>query len=353
MEKLQIETLHPFLIPALIFLVSVIFGIIFEKIIIKKLIAIARKTTWAGDDIVIESFKGISFYLILLTGAYFAVYNLFINEKIEERVEKGIVVLIIFLLTVVASRIAVRLVKFYTGKASGDYPSTSIFINLTKAAVFIIGVLFILQNLGISITPAITALGVGGLAVALALQDTLANLFAGLNIIAAKRMRPGDFIRLESGEEGHIEDISWRSTVIRELTNNNIIIPNTKLASAIIKNYYGPDKEMAILINVGVSYDSDLEHVERVTLEVAKEIIFEFPGAVKDFEPIIRFQTFAESSINFLVILRTIEITERGPLISNFIKRLHKRYKQENIEIPFPQRTLHIKESKTEGKTLN
>jgi small-conductance mechanosensitive channel len=340
-----VHHLEIFLIPLIILGVSILLGLILDKFILKKLLRFTEKTSWEGDEIIVKAMKGLIFWLTIITGTYFALTNTVnIPESYQSKAEKAIVVIAVLILTSMLSRIAVGFIRVYTSKGDGgDFPATSIFTNLTKFAVFILGLLFIFQHLGISITPMLTALGVGGLAVALALQDTLANLFAGLNVIAARRIKPGDFIMLETGQEGYVEDISWRSTVIRELPNNMIIIPNTKLSSSIIKNYHSPDKEIPVKIAVGVSYDSDLDHVEKVTLEVAKAFLKEHPGAVHDFEPVIRYNAFADSSINFNVILRAKEYSEQFPMIHEFIKKLHRRYKQESIEIPFPIRTVHMK----------
>ncbi len=138
-----------------------------------------------------------------------------------------------------------------------------------------------LQSFGISVTPLLTALGVGGLAVALALQDTLSNLFAGINILLSKQTKVGDFIKLSTGEEGFVEDLNWRSTTIRQLANNMVVVPNQKIATSIITNYALPETECSMLVAVGVSYDSDLDHVEKITVAVAKEVLRDTDGAVK------------------------------------------------------------------------
>ncbi|MCD6490489.1 MAG: mechanosensitive ion channel, partial [Thermodesulfobacterium sp.] len=126
--------------------------------------------------------------------------------------------------------------------------------------------------------------------------------------------------------------------------NNIVIVPNSKLASSIITNYYLPEKELAVLVQVGVSYNSDLENVERVTIEVAKEVMKEVPGGVPNFEPFIRYHTFGDFSINFTVILRAQSYVDRYLVTHEFVKRLHKRYKEEEIEIPFPIRTVYLKQ---------
>jgi len=211
-----------------------------------------------------------------------------------------------------------------------------------KLVVMMLGVLVIFQTLGISITPMLTALGIGGLAVALALKDTLSNLFAGFHILASRLVRVGDYVQLSSGQEGYVEDISWRNTNIRAILQYMIVVPNETLASATMVNYHEPQKPTLILMPVGVHYDSDLEHVERVTKEIAREAMREVPGGDETYEPLIRFHTFNDFSIDFNVVMRVTEITAQYSLKHEFAKRLHRRYGEEGIVIPFPIRTVEF-----------
>jgi small-conductance mechanosensitive channel len=210
-----------------------------------------------------------------------------------------------------------------------------------------VGGMIILDNLGISITPILTTLGIGSLAVAIALQDTLGNFFAGLYIKADRPLEVGQYVQLESGEEGYVDHIGWRNTRIRRLQNNMVIVPNSKIVQSIITNYYMPERELAVLVPVGVHYDSDLEKVERVTCEVAKETLQTVPGGVSGFNPFIRYHTFSESSINFTVILRAREFVDNFLIKHEFVKRLQARYKKEGIVIPFPIRTIHMERSES------
>ena len=319
-------------------------GILFEKIIFKKLVRLATKTKWEGDDLVINAFRGIVILWFFIAGIYGAIFNLPIGEALFIHIKKFVFIIFIFSATIVIARITVGFIKLYTSKIPGVLPTTSIFTNITKLIVFVIGMLIIMQSLGISITPILTALGVGGLAVALALQETLSNLFSGFHIIVARNVMPGDYIKLDSGEEGYVTDITWRNTTMRALPNNIIIVPNSKLASAIITNFNQPDREMAVLVQVGVSYDSDLTKVEKVTIEVGKKVMEDVTGGISQFEPFIRYHTFDDFSINFTVILRVREFVDQYLIKHEFVKRLHKRYEAEGIEIPFPIRTVHMKD---------
>ncbi len=337
-----VEKLKFLALPVSIFIISIIVGIIFEKVILKRLQKIAERTKWEGDDIIITSLRKWITLWFALAGLYIAFTTSPITPNLLSHLQKIIMILYILSATIVLANISVGFINMYSKRAQDVLPSTSLFVYLTRIIVFIIGVLIIMHSLGISITPILTALGVGGLAVALALQDTLSNLFAGLHIILTRQIKPGDYIKLESGEEGYVVDITWRNTTIRELPNNYVIIPNSKLAQAIVKNHYLPDREISVPVQIGVSYDSDLEKVEKVTIEVAKEVMREVPGGIPDFQPFIRYHTFGDFSINFNVIMRCREFTDQYLIKHEFIKRLHKRYKEEGITIPFPIRTVYI-----------
>ncbi len=330
-------------LPLIIIIASLVLGRFCKKWVISKLLDLTSKTKFRFDDVLIRSLKSSVVLWCLLLGIYIALNFVSLPDKILALTQKILLVLVLFTAFLFLARFLGDLIQIYEDKIKGALPGASIFKNLIKGFVLVIGFLMILHTIGISITPLITTLGIGGLAVALALQDTLANLFAGLHIVATKKVRPGDYIKIETGEEGYVTDITWRDTTIRQLPNNIVIIPNSKLASAIVTNYYFPERELAVLVQVGVSYDSDLEKVEKVTIEVAKEVMQEVSGGVPEFNPFIRYHTFDDFSINFTVILRAKEFVDQYLVKHEFVKRLKKRYDQEGIEIPFPIRTVFLK----------
>jgi small-conductance mechanosensitive channel len=343
----EFHTLTHWIVAALYIIGGLLVGFVLEKIVLAELKRLAKKTKWKGDIIIINSLRSMVIIWLLIAGIYGAILSLPMSPSLLIHLKKILLVIVILSGTMALGKMMAGFVSIYVQRDDVPLPSTSIFRNLTKLLVFLIGILIILHSLGISITPILTALGVGGLAAALALQPTLANLFSGLQIIAAKQLHPGDYIKLDSGEEGYVIDITWRNTTIRALPNNMIIVPNSKLASTIFTNYYQPQQETAVLIQVGVSYDSDLKKVEKVTVEVAKEVMQNVEGGVPGFEPFIRYHTFDDFSINFTVILRTKEYVGNYLIKHEFIKRLHKRYNKEGIVIPFPIRTVYMTEEKT------
>lgn len=315
-------------------------GILFEKIILRNVKKVALKTKWEGDELILSALEHWIIFWFVLAGIYVGLAILHIPTGIFHVLGKIISILYILSATLVLAKITINSIMLFTKKHTGIFPSTSIFTNLAQILVILIGVLIILNSLGISITPILTALGVGGLAVALALQETLSNFFAGLHILMARQVKPGDYVRLGSGEEGYVTDISGRNTTIRELSNNLIIIPNVKFVQSIVKNFVLPQKEMSVVIQMGVDYRSDLEKVEQVTIEVAREVMKEVKGGVPKFEPFIRYHTFGDFAIQFSVILRCKEYTDQYLIKHEFIKRLHRRYQKEGIEIPFPIRRI-------------
>lgn len=227
-------------------------------------------------------------------------------------------------------------------KGSGLQSSGALLRGLLRTVIIVIGMLIILSNIGISITPLVASLGIGSLAIALALQPTLENFFSGIQMLADKPIRVGDFIELDSGEQGFVEKIGWRSTWIKMLPNNIVIMPNSKLAQSKIINYYYPEKQLSVPVGLGVHYDSDLDHVEKVTLEVAKQVLKNHKWGVPEYDTFVIFTGFDDSSINLTVMLRAQEYFNRFFIRSEFIKALHKRFAQEGIVIPYPIRAVNL-----------
>ena len=325
----------------LAFCLFLLSGIIFKRYVYKILLKWTEKTKFRADDIVLGSLRGYIVFWFALCGVYFSSPLLFSQNAIT-RTNQIIAILFILSVSVVLSRIVAGLIRIYAQRFQTTIAVSGLTQSISRGAILIIGFLMVLNSLGISITPILTTLGIGGLAVALALQDTLSNLFSGFHIILAKQIQIGDYIQLETGQEGYVEDINWRTTKIRMLPNNIILIPNSKFSQVIVTNFYLPKKEMTILVDVGVHYESDLEEVEKITLKVAKQVLKDVEGAVPEFEPFVRFHTFGDFSINCTVYLRAKEFFDQYRLKHEFIKRLHREFKEKSIVIPFPITALNL-----------
>jgi len=209
--------------------------------------------------------------------------------------------------------------------------------------ILVMSMLILLHHLGIQISPLLAGLGIGGLAVALALQDSLGNFFAGFYTMTERAIKIGDYIETDSGVKGFVKDINWRTTKIQMMNNNMIIMPNSKLSQSIVTNFNSPDNRFSLLVPVGVSYDSDMDKVEKVAIKAAKEVLKELNELPKDSDPLVRYDMFADSSINLNVILRLKNYQNRWVVKHEFMKRLKKEFDKNKIEIPFPQRVVHMR----------
>jgi small-conductance mechanosensitive channel len=340
----MMELFYDWVIPSSAFLIWILLVLIIIPVVVRFLKKKAEQTRYPFDEILITAL-GIPLILFLIGIGL----NSFL-DAIPPLPKKWIkysdaLLIILFVLAgyLFLDRLMMEILRRYSKKIDIIASSAGVIKTLYRALILGFVFLIILDRLKITITPFLASLGIGGLVVALALQDTLANFFSGVYIFFDKPIRIGDYISLESGQEGYVTQIGWRSTRIRMLPNNIVIVPNAKLVSSQITNFYLPETEMAVLVQVGVGYESDLEKVESVTIGVAKEVLQEVQGGVKEFEPFIRYHTFSDFSINFSVILRAKEYVDKYLIIHEFIKRLHRRYRLEGIEIPFPIRTVYVK----------
>jgi len=325
-----------------ILLIYLIVAFTVRRLFIGYVERLAQKSATMWDNAVVVSVRRPLTLLILAFGGWIIIRYMQLPHGWNRGIDVVNQIAVVCALILFVDRLLRESVDLHNRQLGHMNLTPDVVRFLVRVCVLILGGLILLGTLNISITPILASLGVGGLAVGLALQGTLSNLFAGIQIISTKPIRVGDFIRLESGEEGFVTEIGWRATHIRMLPNNVVIIPNSKLADSVLVNYNLPDREMAVLVQVGVSYASDLAHVERVTIEVAKDVQQSVPGGVRDFVPFIRYHTFGDSSINFSVILRGKEFVDQHLIKHEFIKRLHARYNQEGIVIPWPIRTLDL-----------
>jgi len=332
--------LDTWLPPVITVAIGILAGWIFKSFIHSRVKQLTSKTEWKYDDIIFTAISSRIVLWFFLVAVYIAAGDLSVFEPYNDHAAKIAITLMMLSVTMAASNMAIDVLNEWSASKGSRFPSTAIFSNLARITIIAIGLMIILQSFGISIAPILTALGVGGLAVSLALKDTLSDFFAGLHILLSQKVRIGDFVQLDSGEMGYISNITWRNTTMVERANNIISIPNNKLSQAITKNFDLKDTSYSIKIPVGVAYDSDLNLVEKVTTEVAQSVINDLDEANKDYDPIVRFQVFADSSINFTVYMRAIKYGDHHPMIHEFVKRLHNRFDEEGIEIPFPMRTV-------------
>lgn len=318
-------------------------GFFLEKIVISQVRAYARKRGWDVAESIARSMHNLITEASFFISLHFAHPYLYVLLRYSKLINQLSLAAVILLITIAAARFAGEMINNYTRKQEGLLPSTSIFTNITRVAVYVVGVLVVLQTLGIAITPILTTLGVGGIAVALALKDTLSNLFAGIQVLASRQLKPGDMLELDTGHKGYVVDVTWRNTTVRDFADNLIIIPNSKIANSVVVNYNLPAAALKVRVNVGVAYGSDLEKVEKTAIDVARETVRQVEGEDPQEDPVVRFTGFGESSIDFIIIITVRNASNQFVVRHEFIKNLHRRFEQEGIVIPFPIRTVHLK----------
>jgi small-conductance mechanosensitive channel len=312
------------------------------RVLYGRLHQLAARTATDIDDVIVGALRVPVVLVILVTGGLILARILPLSPEWDRAFGLGVRITVILAGVLFVDGLIKALLQRASRKATYLRTSSGIVQTAVRGVIILIALLIVLDTAGVSITPLVASLGVGSLAVALALQSPLANFFAGIQILADRPIEVGQYIELDTGHKGYVTKIGWRSTAMRVLPNNLVIVPNSRIMDAIITNYYLPEQDLSILVQVGVHYDSDLDHVEKVTCEVAREVLQQIEGGKKDFKPFIRYHTFGDSSINFTVILRAEEFVNGYLLKHEFVKRLHRRFKQEDINIPFPIRTLDI-----------
>lgn len=334
--------LEMLIVPFCILIAAFTAGITLNRMIKRRLLnrLTSEETTW--QTIFVNALQGVPISFCLVVGLYWIVNTIDIIEPLVKIFSYILFTVIILTITRVIARTVSGVIDMQIERSQQKMPKTTLLNAIVNGIIYAMGILVVLQYYGISIAPILTALGVGGMAVALALQETLANIFSGLHLILSKQLRLGDYVHLSSGEEGRVTDITWRFTTIVPVGEGNmVVIPNQKIASSIITNYSMPRHDILIKIPVGVAYDSDLEKVEEVTLDVARQVLTQLNERLdKDRQPAVRFYNFGDSSIDFNVLLHSARFDNQFLLKHEFIKALTKRFRQEGIEIPFPIRTI-------------
>jgi small-conductance mechanosensitive channel len=332
----------PWIQGALVFALWVLGFLFLHGILMRWLRRIAARTAWTWDDVLIQALAAPARIAIVASGLVVLGRTLALGpgwDRAFEVMLAGAIVLAIILFVDSATRgLLDRLAESHTvlQGARGLVQGT------VRGLIIGIGVLIFLDSIGISIAPILASLGVGSLAVALALQETLANLFAGFHLIADKPIEAGNFVRLQTGEEGYVARVGWRSTWITTPQNTTVVVPNAKLAGSVLTNFDLPAGETSFGVEILVGMSASLDRVETVTLEEARATLRSVPGAAASYEPTVRFLGHGDSGLKLNVTLASASIRTLHLVRHEFLKRLMARYRQEGIVIPFPTRTLDV-----------
>ena len=302
------------------------------------------KNTWG--ELLFSLLESLPIPLLLLLALYTGLESLALPRQYERIGTKLILTLVILVIFYFPAKVLTLFLRRMSQKDPAMERFTQPATFVIRALFALLAVIVFLENLGISLTVVWTTLGVGSVAVALALQETLSNFFSGLYLLADRPVNPGDYVKLDSGQEGYVVRIGWRSTALRALANNLIVVPNSTLAKAVITNYSMPEPRMSHVMPVSVRYGSDPAKVERVLVEVAQQAARDgLQGLLADPAPFVRFiPGFGDSSLDFSLIVQVGQFTDQSLVQSELRKRILERFDKEGIIMPFPTRTVQFDE---------
>jgi small-conductance mechanosensitive channel len=301
--------------------------------------------TWG--ELLFALLESLPLPLLVLAALYTGLELLTLPGKYERIGLKLIFALLILILFYFPAKVGILFLRRLGQRKPGLEQVAQPAAFLIRALFAVLAVIIVLENLGVSLTAVWTTLGIGSVAVALALQDTLSNFFAGLYLLVDRPISPGDYIKLDSGQEGFVVHVGGRSTTLRMLANNLIVVPNSTLAKAVITNYSTPEPRMAYVLPVSAAYGTDTAQVERVLLQVVQESLRDgLEGLLPAPPPFVRFiPGFGESSLDFSLIVQIRQFTDQYLVQSELRKRILRRFQEERIQVPFPTRTLVLDES--------
>ncbi len=209
----------------------------------------------------------------------------------------------------------------------------TLLLSAVRITVFGLGLLMIMQSVGIAITPILASLGVGSIAVAMALQDTLSNFFSGVYLLVDQPIRVGDTVRIDDSVEGVVRRIGWRSTQI-ELSSGNLgVMPNSKISSSRVTNFDLPTQDSAFSVGFHCAPGSDLNLVEKIATTVAGEVQERVEGCLRGFPPVVRFLSVGGAGVEFSVTLRVRRFSEQALVRHEVLKTLHTRLIEQGVSI--------------------
>lgn len=312
----------------------VVIGFVIDQIVFRLLSGRARTRGLRTLSKVAEGLRWAPTAMGVALGAMMAIQRMGLEPAARLTALRWAEAFAILVVTVFSARVVGRFVRAVTSREDVPLPSGSIFVNLARGVTWALGIVSLLGVMGVAVAPLLTALGIGGLAVGLALQPTLENAFSGVQLIASKQIQTGDFIRLSSGEEGTVLDVTWRTTAVRTGSNEVVIVPNSVLARASVTNFSCYDPEFVLVVPVSIASSNDLDLAERVSLEVARGVIADLPEAVAGREPGARFAQLSPPSVTLNVSIRCRSYQERIAVRHELVRRLAKRFAEEKIEAP-------------------
>lgn len=332
-----------FVVPLTILLLAFLVGVVGEKLLVKALRR-AESTKTRLDDVVSRALRGPVRVFAILTGLGVALLAIALPSQVHQWVRALLGLLLGITLVVLAARFAAGLVETYGERARLEGPSRNLARRLSTIAIWSLGILLVLQRQGVNVGPLLTTLGLAGLAIALAFQDTLSNLFAGVYIQADRPLDVGHYVRFEEHNlEGFVVEVGWRTTKIRTLGNNLVVLPNARAANSIVTDFALPEPRMSLLVRVPVSPDADAARVEALILDEAQKAAGAIPGFLSTPPPFVRFiPGYTESGLEFTLICQVATFVDQYAVQHELRHRISLRLRAEGLAPSVPHRDVRI-----------
>ena len=326
-------------------LLSFLCAFIIDKVFILIAKNIVKKTKTNLDDKLIDVIHPAIYKTALFLGLSVSLETILLSENIEF-IFKGLIKSVIVIYWSLAIFNSFIIIINWASKQDDSKlikkRTLPLFDNLGKIVIFLFSIYFVMLCWGINVTAWIASAGILSVVLGFAAKDTLGNLFAGIFIMADSPYKEGDYINLDSGERGYVRDIGIRSTRIQTRDDIEITIPNSVIAnSKIINENGGAHEKERIRITVDVAYGTDVNQVK----EIMNEIAISCDNVCEDPNPRVRFREFGASGLKFQLLAWIEKPEYRGKVIDELSTDIYNAFNANNIEIPFPQRTLHIKKT--------
>lgn len=270
-----------------------------------------------------------------LAGLYIGMDHLTLTAREATFLDRAIGALFVFSLMWIAARIAGAWIEAFGRRSEHKLFSISLYSTLVQGAILVIGLLTVLSSMGIAIAPLLTTLGLGGLAVALALNDTLSNLFAGVQIVAARQLRIGDYVKFEFAE-GEVVDIHWHNTTIRDFQNNLTIVPNSKINTSPFTNYSMCVSALMVPVNASLPWKGEMSELRTIAERAASEAVTEVAGKVEAENCQVYLTALNETNVQITALLPIGHIENRMRAVSGFLRRVHDGAREAVSGVPLP-----------------
>jgi len=341
MREFYGNTIQDYLIAIAVIIASIIIMQVFKFYIIKKLKKLAKKTKTNVDDMVIEIFNKLHWPFYLLIALYIGIRTLSFPELIYKIANAILLIAITYYVAKSAGAI-IEFVMSRLGnkKSNEEIDKTAVgFMNkLIKIVIWVMAILLILSNLGYNITTLIAGLGIGGLAIAFALQNVLADVFASISIYFDKPFKVGDFIII-GDDMGIVKKVGIKTTRIQTLQGQELIVSNRELTETRINNYKRMEKRR-VIFSFGVVYNTNPKNLEKIK-KITLDIINKTPHAKADR---VHFKSFGDFSLNFEAVYYVdsqdynlyMDVQEKINL------GLSKEFAKEKIEFAYPTQTIYL-----------